>query len=118
MDDDEDDEAYGIEECEFEWEPVELDTVEVDIDYTICPDLMDWLLSHIDGTTTRNSSWSKRLVEAGKSGNLEFIMWMRVKAAEMDHIVVSVFHFVVTEVARNGHRHVLEISEWKLTGRS
>jgi hypothetical protein len=106
MDDDHDDEAYEIEECEFECEPVELDTVEVDIDYNFCPDLMDWLLSRINGTTYRNT-WSKRLVEAGKSGNLEYIMWMRVKVAEMDQIVVSVFDFV-TEVARNGHRHVLE----------
>ena len=108
MDDDQDDEAYGIEDCEFQVEPVELDTVEVDIDYNFCPDLMDWLLSHTDdSTTTSNSTWAKRLVEAGKSGNLEYIMWMRVKAAEMDQIVVSVFDFV-TEVARNGHRHVLE----------
>jgi hypothetical protein len=107
MDDDHDDVAYEIEECEFECEPVELDTVEVDIDYNFCPDLMDWLLSRINGTTTRNSTWAERLVEAGKSGNLEFIMWMRAKAVEMDQIVVSVFHFV-TEVARNGHRHVLE----------
>lgn len=106
MDDDHDDEAYEIEECEFECEPVELDTVEVDIDYNFCPDLMDWLLSRINGTTTRNT-WSKRLVEAGKSGNLEYIMWMKVKAAKMDQIVVSVFDFV-TEVARKGHRHVLE----------
>jgi len=48
-----------------------------------------------------------RLVEAGKSGNLEYIMWMRVKAAEMDQIVMSVFDFV-KEVATYGHRHVLE----------
>jgi hypothetical protein len=108
MDDDHDDEAYEIEECEFECEPVELEIVEVDIDYNFCPDLMDWLLSHTDGTTTSNSAWAKRLVEAGKSGNLEYIMWMRVKAAVMDQIVVSVFDFV-TEVARNGHRHVLEL---------
>jgi len=47
------------------------------------------------------------LVEAGKSGNLEYIMWMRVKAAEMDQIVMSVFDFV-KEVATYGHRHVLE----------
>jgi hypothetical protein len=82
--------------------------VEVDIDYNFCPDLMDWLLSHTDdSTTTSNSTWAKRLVEAGKSGNLEYIMWMRVKAAEMDQIVVSVFDFVI-DVARKGHRHVLE----------
>ena len=41
MDDDDDDEAYAIEECEFQWEPVELDIENVDIDYNFCPDLMD-----------------------------------------------------------------------------
>ena len=107
MDDDDDDEAYGIEECEFDYEPVELDIEKVDIDYNFCPYLMDWLLSQTDGPTTKNRTWAKRLVEAGKSGNLEYIMWMRVRAVKMDQIVMSVFDFV-TEVATNGHRHVLE----------
>jgi hypothetical protein len=107
MDDNRDEEAYEIEECEFNCEPVELDIEEVDIDYKFCPDLMDWLLVQTDGTTTKKGTWAERLVEAGKSGNLEYIMWMRVKAAEMDQIVMSVFDFV-KEVATNGHRHVLE----------
>ena len=106
-DDNRDEEAYEIEEGELDYEPVELDTDEIDIDYKFCPDLMDWLLLHTDGTTTENGTWAKRLVEAGKSGNLEYIMWMRVKAAEMDQIVMSVFAFV-KEVAKNGHHHVLE----------
>jgi len=107
MDDNRDEEAYEIEECEFNCEPVELDIEEVDIDYKFCPDLMDWLLLQTDGTTTKKGTWAERLVEAGKSGNLEYIMWMRVKAAKMDRIVKSVFAFV-QEVAKNGHRHVLE----------
>jgi hypothetical protein len=107
MDDNRDEEAYEIEECEFNCEPVELDIEEVDIDYKFCPDLMDWLLLQTDGTTTKKGTWAERLVEAGKSGNLEYIMWMRVKAAKMDQIVKSVFSFV-QEVAKNGHRHVLE----------
>ena len=107
IDDDDDDDAYEIEECEFEYEPPELDVEIVDIDYKFCPRLMDWLLSHTDGTITANHTWAERLVAAGKSGNLEYIMWMRGKAAEMDQIVMSVFSFV-TAVANNGHRHVLE----------
>ena len=105
IDDEDDDEAY--QEEEEEEEPVELDVEIVDIDYKFCPRLMDWLLSHTDGTITANRTWAERLVAAGKSGNLEYIMWMSVKAAEIDQIVMSVFAFV-TEVAKKGHRHVLE----------
>ena len=105
IDDEDDDEAY--QEEEEEEEPVELDVEIVDIDYKFCPRLMDWLLSHTDGTITANRTWAERLVAAGKSGNLEYIMWMRLKALEMDQIVMSVFAFV-REVANKGHRHVLE----------
>jgi hypothetical protein len=38
MDDDDDDEAYEIEEGELQYEPVELDGEKVDIDYKFCPD--------------------------------------------------------------------------------
>ena len=106
-DDNNDKRAYEIEEGELDYEDKKPDIDEVDIDYKFCPDLMDWLLLQTDGTTTENRTWAERLVTAGKSGNLEYIMWMRVKAAEMDQIVMSVFDFV-TEVATNGHRHVLE----------
>jgi hypothetical protein len=107
-DDDDDDAAYEIEEeGKRDFEPVELDVEIVDINYKFSPVLMDWLLSHTDGTTTANRTWAERLVAAGKSGNLEYIMWMRVTVAEMDQIVMSVFAFV-KEVAYNGHRHVLE----------
>jgi hypothetical protein len=107
-DDDDDDAAYEIEEeGKRDYEPVELDVEIVDIDYNFSPVLMDWLLSHTDGTITANRTWAQLLVEAGKSGNLEYIMWMRANAVEMDQIVMSVFAFV-TEVAKKGHRHVLE----------
>ena len=67
-DDDDDDDAYEIEEeGERDYEPVELDVEKVDIDYNFSPVLMDWLLSHIDGTTTANRTWAKRLVKAGKN---------------------------------------------------
>ena len=106
-DDNNDKRAYEIEEGELDYEDEKPDIDEVDIDYNFCPDLMDWLLLQTDGTTTENRTWAERLVTAGKSGNLEYIMWMRLKAVEMDQIVMSVFAFV-TEVATNGHRHVLE----------
>ena len=104
MDDNNDELAYEVDDCEFDYKPLVPDVEEVDIDYQFCPDLMDWLLRNIEDT----SNWAIRLVQAGKSGNLEYIMWMREQVVEMDQIVISEFTVMVKAVAFWGHRHVLE----------
>ena len=113
VDDDKDDDCYDEEENEFDYSDIE-EEIEVGIDYKFCPDLMEWLLTQI-GLDYTKLDWATLLVQAGKCGNLEFIMWMESRFPDIMHqsLMLQRLSFV-KEVATNGQCHILEwLQRWQ-----